>query len=79
MESRLEEIEAKLSLTEDLLEELNKTVYRQQSQIDQLKASSRRCATRCARRCRATRRRRAKRFRRIIKFLREAMYGNSDR
>ena len=37
MESRLEEIEAKLSLTEDLLEELNKTVYRQQSQIDQLK------------------------------------------
>ena len=37
MESRLEEIEAKLSLTEDLLEELNKTVYHQQSQIDQLK------------------------------------------
>ena len=37
MESRLEEIESKLSLTEDLLEELNKTVYRQQSQIDQLK------------------------------------------
>ena len=37
MESRLEEIEAKLSLTEDLLEELNKTVFRQQSQIDQLK------------------------------------------
>jgi len=37
VESRLEELEAKLSLTEDLLEELNKTVYRQQSQIDQLK------------------------------------------
>ena len=37
MESRLEEIEAKLSLAEDLLDELNKTVYRQQSQIDQLK------------------------------------------
>ena len=37
MESRLEEIEAKLSLTEDLLEELNKTVYRQQSQIEQLR------------------------------------------
>jgi len=37
MESRLEEIEAKLSLAEDLLEELNKTVYLQQSQIDQLK------------------------------------------
>jgi SlyX protein len=37
VESRLEEIESKLSLTEDLLDELNKTVYRQQSQIDQLK------------------------------------------
>ena len=36
MESRLEELEAKLSLTEDLVEELNKTVYRQQRQIDQL-------------------------------------------
>ena len=37
MEIRLEEIEAKLSLTEDLLEELNKTVYRQQAQIEQLR------------------------------------------
>ena len=37
MESRLEEIEAKLSLNEDLLEELNKTVFRQQSQIEQLR------------------------------------------
>jgi SlyX protein len=36
VESRLEEIEAKLSLAEDMLEELNKTVYRQQSQIEQL-------------------------------------------
>jgi SlyX protein len=36
MEPRLVEIEAKLSLTEDLLEELNKTVYRQQRRIDQL-------------------------------------------
>ncbi len=36
MESRLEKIEAKLSLAEDLLEELNKTVYRQQREIDQL-------------------------------------------
>ena len=36
MEHRLENIEAKLSLAEDLLEELNKTVYRQQRQIDQL-------------------------------------------
>ena len=36
MESRLEQIEAKLSLAEDLLEELNTTIYRQQQQIDQL-------------------------------------------
>ena len=36
MESRLTEIEVKLGFTEDLLEELNRTVYRQQQQIDQL-------------------------------------------
>jgi SlyX protein len=36
MESRLEKLEEKLSLAEDLLEELNKTVYRQQNRIDQL-------------------------------------------
>jgi len=36
MESRLENIEAKLTLAEDLLEELNKTVYRQQNRIDQM-------------------------------------------
>ena len=36
MESRLEKIESKLSLAEDMLEELNKTVYRQQCRIDQL-------------------------------------------
>jgi len=36
MESRLVEIEAKLSLTEDLVEQLNRTVYRQQQQIDLL-------------------------------------------
>ena len=36
MESRLEEIEAKLSVTEDLLEELNKAVYQQQRPIDLL-------------------------------------------
>jgi len=36
MESRLAEIEVKLSFTEDLLEELNRTVVRQQRQIDQL-------------------------------------------
>lgn len=36
MDERLEKIENKLSLSEDLLEELNKTVYRQQLQIEQL-------------------------------------------
>ncbi len=36
MESRLAEIEVKLSFNEDLLEALNQTVYRQQQQIDQL-------------------------------------------
>lgn len=35
-EDRLEKIESKLGLAEDLLEELNKTVYRQQMQIEQL-------------------------------------------
>lgn len=33
MESRLSEIEIKLSFSEDLLEELNRTVARQQQQI----------------------------------------------
>lgn len=36
MESRLTELEVKLSFTEDLLDELNRTVFRQQQQIDQL-------------------------------------------
>jgi SlyX protein len=36
MESRLENLEAKLTLAEDLLEELNKTVYRQQNRIDRM-------------------------------------------
>lgn len=36
MDDRLEKIEIKLSLSEDLLDELNKTVYRQQQQIEQL-------------------------------------------
>jgi SlyX protein len=36
MESRLTKIEIKLSYTEDLLEELNRTVFRQQQEIDQL-------------------------------------------
>ena len=36
MESRLAEIETKLSFSEELLEALNSTVYRQQQQIVQL-------------------------------------------
>lgn len=36
MESRLTELECKLSFTEDLLDEVNHTVYRQQQQIDRL-------------------------------------------
>ena len=36
MDDRLEKIETKLSLSEDLLESLNDTVYRQQRQIEQL-------------------------------------------
>lgn len=36
IEDRLTELEIKLSLTEDLLDEVNRTVYRQQRQIEQL-------------------------------------------
>lgn len=36
MESRLTELEIKLSYTEDLLEVLNRTVFRQQEQIESL-------------------------------------------
>lgn len=36
MESRLAEIEIKLSFSEDLLEALNRTVFLQQQQIEQL-------------------------------------------
>ena len=36
MESRLTEIEIKLSFSEDLLEALNRTVFLQQQQIEQL-------------------------------------------
>lgn len=35
-EARLTEIEVKLTFSEDMLEELNRTVYRQQLQIEQL-------------------------------------------
>lgn len=37
-EDRLERIETKLSFSEDLLDELNLTVFRQQEQIDRLQA-----------------------------------------
>ncbi|MCX7178243.1 MAG: SlyX family protein [Proteobacteria bacterium] len=36
MESRLAEIEIKLSFSEDMLEALNRTVFRQQQQIEKL-------------------------------------------
>ena len=36
LESRLNELEAKISLAEDLLDALNRTVYRQQQEIDRL-------------------------------------------
>jgi SlyX protein len=36
MEARLDELEAKMSLAEDLLDALNRTVFRQQQQIDRL-------------------------------------------
>lgn len=36
MDDRLAEIEAKVSFSEDLLDTLNRTVYQQQQQIEQL-------------------------------------------
>lgn len=36
MESRITDLEIKMSYSEDLLDELNRTVYRQQQQIDLL-------------------------------------------
>ncbi len=38
MNDRLTELEIKLSLTEDLVDELNRTVFRQQEQLDLLQA-----------------------------------------
>ena len=35
-EARITELEVKLGFADDLLDELNKTVYRQQQQIEQL-------------------------------------------
>lgn len=36
MEDRLERLESKLMLAEDALDELNRTVYRQQQQIERM-------------------------------------------
>ncbi|MEW6590222.1 MAG: SlyX family protein [Pseudomonadota bacterium] len=41
MEDRLDEIEAKLALAEDLIDTLNQTVFRQQERIDLLQAELR--------------------------------------
>lgn len=41
MESRLTELELKLSLAEDALDQMNHTVFRQQQQIDLLQAQLR--------------------------------------
>ena len=41
MNDRLTELEIKISLTEDLVEELNRTVFQQQQQIDLLQAQLR--------------------------------------
>ena len=41
MESRIEELEAKICLAEDLLDALNRTVYRQQQALEALQAEVR--------------------------------------
>jgi SlyX protein len=41
METRIDELEVKLAFAEDLLEALNKTVYRQQQQIEGLQKEMR--------------------------------------
>ena len=38
MEARLSELEIKISFAEDVIDELNRTVYKQQQQIDRLLA-----------------------------------------
>ena len=38
-EERLEKIETKLAYQEDLIEELNKTIYQQQKELERLKAT----------------------------------------
>ena len=37
MDERLERIEAKLALAEDAIDELNRTVFRQQQELDRLR------------------------------------------
>ena len=41
MEARITDLEIKLSFSEDLLEELNRTVFRQQQQIEALQLEMR--------------------------------------
>ena len=36
MEARISELEIKISFAEDMIDELNRTIYRQQQQIDRL-------------------------------------------
>lgn len=38
-EERLEKIETKIAFQEDLVEELNKTIYQQQKKLEQLEAT----------------------------------------
>ena len=38
-EERIEKIETKLAFQEDLIEELNRTVYQQQKKLEQLEAT----------------------------------------
>ena len=38
MEARISELEIKISFAEDMIDELNRTVYKQQQQIDRLLA-----------------------------------------
>jgi len=39
VESRITDLEIKISYTEDMVDELNRTIYRQQQQIDMLIAN----------------------------------------
>lgn len=47
-EERLEKIETKIAYQEDLIEELNKTVYQQQRKLEQLEAMCKALAGRIA-------------------------------